>query len=59
MKCSGFKSVYRISASRFCGRAVKEKGNAVRDGFAVAEGELLMILDADLTMPPEELPQVL
>lgn len=33
------------------------KGNAVRDGFAVAEGEILMILDADLTMPPEELPK--
>ena len=35
----------------------KGKGNAVRDGFAVANGELLMILDADLTMPPEELPK--
>jgi SAM-dependent methyltransferase len=35
----------------------KGKGNAVREGFAVAEGELLMILDADLTMPPEELPK--
>ena len=33
------------------------KASAVRDGFAVAEGELLMILDADLTMPPEELPK--
>jgi SAM-dependent methyltransferase len=33
------------------------KGNAVRDGFAVAEGQILMILDADLTMPPEELPK--
>jgi len=33
------------------------KGNAVREGFAAAEGELLMILDADLTMPPEELPK--
>jgi len=33
------------------------KANAVREGFAVAEGELLMILDADLTMPPEELPK--
>lgn len=33
------------------------KGNAVREGFAVAEGDLLMILDADLTMPPEELPK--
>jgi SAM-dependent methyltransferase len=35
----------------------KGKGNAVREGFAVAEGDLLMILDADLTMPPEELPK--
>jgi SAM-dependent methyltransferase len=35
----------------------KGKGNAVREGFAVAEGELLIILDADLTMPPEELPK--
>ncbi|HTQ30681.1 MAG TPA: glycosyltransferase [Opitutaceae bacterium] len=33
------------------------KGNAVREGFAVATGDLLMILDADLTMPPEELPK--
>jgi SAM-dependent methyltransferase len=33
------------------------KGNAVRDGFAVATGDILMILDADLTMPPEELPK--
>jgi SAM-dependent methyltransferase len=33
------------------------KGNAVREGFDLAEGELLMILDADLTMPPEELPK--
>jgi SAM-dependent methyltransferase len=35
----------------------KGKGNAVRDGYAVAEGDILMILDADLTMPPEELPK--
>jgi SAM-dependent methyltransferase len=35
----------------------KGKGNAVREGFAIAEGDLLMILDADLTMPPEELPK--
>jgi SAM-dependent methyltransferase len=33
------------------------KGNAVREGFDLAEGELFMILDADLTMPPEELPK--
>jgi SAM-dependent methyltransferase len=35
----------------------KGKGNAVREGFDLAEGEILMILDADLTMPPEELPK--
>ncbi|HXA14694.1 MAG TPA: glycosyltransferase [Opitutaceae bacterium] len=35
----------------------KGKGNAVREGFAVATGDILMILDADLTMPPEELPK--
>jgi SAM-dependent methyltransferase len=31
------------------------KGNAVREGFDKASGDILMILDADLTMPPEEL----
>ncbi|HZL44959.1 MAG TPA: glycosyltransferase family 2 protein, partial [Opitutaceae bacterium] len=33
------------------------KGNAVREGFAAAEGDILMILDADLTTPPESLPK--
>ena len=33
------------------------KGDAVREGFSVASGEILMILDADLTVPPEELPK--
>ncbi len=35
----------------------KGKGDAVRAGFAAATGDILMILDADLTMPPEELPK--
>jgi len=35
----------------------KGKGDAVRHGFALARGDVLMILDADLTMPPEELPK--
>lgn len=35
----------------------KGKGDAVRTGFAIATGDILMILDADLTMPPEELPK--
>jgi len=33
------------------------KGGAVREGFAAASGDLLFILDADLTMPPEQLPK--
>ena len=33
------------------------KGDAVRLGFARATGEMLMILDADLTVAPEDLPR--
>ncbi len=33
------------------------KGDAVRKGFDLARGEILMILDADLTTPPEDLPK--
>lgn len=33
------------------------KGDAVRKGFSMASGDILMILDADLTMPPEDLPK--
>jgi glycosyltransferase involved in cell wall biosynthesis len=33
------------------------KGDAVRKGFAAATGDVLMILDADLTVPPEDLPK--
>lgn len=33
----------------------KGKGNAVREAFEIAKGDILMILDGDLTVPPEEL----
>jgi SAM-dependent methyltransferase len=33
------------------------KADAVRAGFDIARGDILMILDADLTMPPEDLPK--
>ena len=33
------------------------KGDAVRAGFSIATGEILLILDADISVPPEELPK--
>ena len=33
------------------------KGDAVRRGFAAARHEVLMILDADMTVPPDDLPK--
>jgi hypothetical protein len=44
----------RIRAFQQSGRG---KGDAVRTGFAAATGDLLMILDADLTVAPEDLPK--
>lgn len=35
----------------------KGKGDAVRAGFDAATGDVLMILDSDLTVPPEDLPK--
>src|SRR5687768_15018310 len=35
----------------------KGKGDAVRLGFAQANGDVLMIMDSDLTVPPEDLPR--
>ena len=34
----------------------KGKGDAIRLGFSKATGDILMILDADMTVPPENLP---
>jgi len=36
-------------------QAGEGKGDAVREGFDKARGDVLMILDADLTVPPEDL----
>ncbi len=35
----------------------KGKADAVRKGYSQATGDILMILDADLTVPPEDLPK--
>ena len=58
-----WEEIQRVIAAypQFDIKAIKQtgtgKGDAVRTGFAAAKGDVLMILDADLTMPPEELPK--
>jgi glycosyltransferase involved in cell wall biosynthesis len=47
-----YNATHNIRIARQTG---KGKGDAVRKGFAMASREILMILDADLTTPPEEL----
>lgn len=42
--------------TRFVPQTGSGKGNAVRDGFAAADNDLLMILDGDLSVRPEDLP---
>jgi hypothetical protein len=49
-----YRGPLKLSAYQQTG---KGKGDAVRLGFAKATGDVLMILDADLTVPPEDLPR--
>lgn len=49
-----YASTHRIKTAKQEG---KGKNDAVRKGFSIAEGDILMILDADLTVPPEDLPK--
>lgn len=42
---------------RFLTQTGRGKWNAVQEGFAAARNEILMILDADLTVAPEDLPK--
>jgi len=51
---SGYKGTHRLVAEQQKGEG---KGDAVRLGFDLATKDILMILDADLTTPPEELPK--
>ena len=51
---ASYRGPLELSAFRQSG---KGKGDAVRLGFEKATGSMLMILDADLTVPPEELPK--
>lgn len=52
MVCEKYARSTNIS---YCQQDHKGKGDAVRKGFAKATGDILMILDADLTVSPEDL----
>ncbi|RJQ18886.1 glycosyltransferase [Candidatus Woesearchaeota archaeon] len=49
-----YKQTHTIKFAKQTGRG---KGDAVRKGYSLATNNVLYILDADLTMPPEELPK--
>jgi hypothetical protein len=53
-------AAYRQTDSRTI-KVLKQEGKGKKDavykGFAAADNEVLMILDADLTVPPEDLPK--
>jgi len=53
-QCKEYRGQCRL---KFMQQEGKGKGDAVRKGFANASGDILMILDADLTVPPQELPK--
>lgn len=52
--CKEYEGRRDVKMARQDGRG---KGDAVRKGYAMATGDILMILDADLTVPPEDLPK--
>jgi ubiquinone/menaquinone biosynthesis C-methylase UbiE len=56
-ECLRVKEAYPDLDIKVMRQPGKGKGDAVRAGFAAARGDVLMILDADLTAPPEWMPR--
>ncbi len=56
-ECERVKSQYPDKDIKVMVQDGKGKGDAVRKGFANAKNDVVMILDADLTVPPEDLPK--
>ncbi len=52
--CAAYSGPLHLSCTQQAG---KGKGDAVRKGYSQATGDVLMILDADMTVPPEDLPK--
>jgi SAM-dependent methyltransferase len=56
-ECERVRAAYPDREIQVMRQEGKGKGDAVRKGFAAARGDILIILDADLTVPPESLPK--
>jgi SAM-dependent methyltransferase len=56
-ECRRVAAAYPDRDIKVLAQTGRGKGDAVRLGFAEASGDLLMILDADLSVAPEDLPQ--
>lgn len=53
-ECAAYRGPHAV---RFIQQPGKGKWDAVHAGFALARGDVLVIQDADLTAPPEDLPK--
>lgn len=56
-ECERVKDKYPQKDIKVLTQDGKGKGDAVRKGFSYAKNDVLIILDADLTVPPEDLPK--
>ena len=56
-ECLRVKEAYPDRNIRTFQQPAKGKGDAVRLGFTRAKGDIVMILDADLTVAPESMPK--
>jgi hypothetical protein len=56
-ECERVKALYPQKDIKVVVQDGKGKGDAVRKGFCLAKNDVLMILDADLTVPPEDMPK--
>jgi len=54
-ECERVRNLYKDREIKVLVQKGKGKGDAVREGFAQARYDVLMILDADLTTPPEDM----
>ncbi len=50
--CSEYSGSFKV---KYAVQEGKGKADAVRKGFGMADGDVYMILDADMTVPPEDL----